>query len=107
MNVLATPIGAPALGDSSPRLCETIEGVEFSICLAAGKRIRCIVSDAALQTHFGAEAMPESWLDAFARHRVDIEGCALVASARRGAACVVFLNDSAGRLKVVAGGCRD
>ena len=90
--------------DPAPRLCGTVEGVEFWIRLPGGRHLRCVITESALQGHFGAEGdQPESWLDAFARHRGDIEGCALAASARRENVHVVLVTDSDGRLRASVG----
>ena len=90
----------------APRLCGAVEGVEFWIRLPNGRHLRCVITETALQGHFGAEVdRPDSWLSAFARHRGDIESRALAASARRDDVHVVLVNDSEGRLRTSVGRC--
>ena len=92
--------------DPAPRLCGTVEGVEFWIRVPCGRHLRCVITESALHGHFGAEGdRPESWLDAFARHRRDIEGHALAASARREDVHVVLVTDLEGRLRASVGRC--
>lgn len=87
-----------------PRLCHSIEGVEFWIPLPRGQRLRCVITEAALQGHYGADAAPpQAWLNAFERHRRDIEARALDASGRRVDVHVVLVTDAYGRLKATAG----
>ena len=89
------------------RLCGTVEGIEFWIHLQRGQQLRCVITEAALQDHYGADVDdPSSWLDAFVRHRDDIERRALAASARRDDVHVVIVNDADGKLIVSAGRCR-
>ncbi len=98
----ATP--KPAGDTSPPRLSGTVEGVEFRIVLAHERHLRCVITESALRVHFGARPDdPGSWLEAFRRHRIDIECHALAAAARRDGVHVVLLRDSSGRLKSVAG----
>lgn len=104
MDQLDIPIRATARKVPPPRLCPTVEGVEFWIRSPSGGRLRCVITETALQGHYGAEEdRPASWLDAFAQHRVDIEGRALVASARRDDVHVVLVTDAEGRLKISVG----
>lgn len=92
--------------DPAPRLCRMVEGVEFWIPLPLGRQLRCVITEAALQGHYGAQDdRPESWLSAFARHRREIERCALDACARRADVHVVLVNDPDGRLKSLLGHC--
>ena len=90
----------------APRLCATVEGVEFWIRLTTGRLLRCVITESALQGHYGAEdERPQSWLGAFAQHRPDIEAGALAASAHRDDVHVVIANDSEGRLRTSVGPC--
>lgn len=93
----------PELPD--PRLSGTVDGVEFWLRLARGHAMRCVITDGALQRHYGATGEPASWIRAFLRHHADIAGRALAASARRDDVHVVLLNDATGALKAVAGRC--
>lgn len=88
------------------RLCPTVEGVEFWIPLPHDRRVRCVITEAALQSHYGADSeLPESWIAAFARHRRDIEARALRAAGRREDVHVVLVNDDLGQLRATAGRC--
>ena len=87
-----------------PRLCHTVEGVEFWIRSPSGQPLRCVITESALQGHYGAEDdRPASWLAAFTQHHADIEGRALAASARRDDVHLVLVIDSEGRLKTSVG----
>jgi hypothetical protein len=89
------------------QLCATVRGVEFWIPLQRGHQLRCVITDAALKDHYGADDDdPASWLGAFERHRGEIEHRALAASARRDDVHVVIVTDSEGKLTVSAGRCR-
>jgi hypothetical protein len=106
MHAIETPSRPARCAAPPPRLCGTVEGVEFWIPLPNGRRLRCVITEAALQGHYGAEAdRPESWLFAFARHRPDIEDRVLAAAARREDVHVVLVTDSDGRLKASVGPC--
>ena len=106
MHSLDMPMCSVARDDFAPRLCATIEGVEFWLAVSRGRRLRCVIAESALQAHYGAQAEdPSSWMKAFARHRHDIEARALAAAARRDDVHVVLVNDSAGQLKSAVGRC--
>jgi len=89
-----------------PQLCTTVEGVVFWVRLPRGHHVRCLITDGALERHYGAQAeRPDTWLQAFMRHRRDIEARALAASGRRDDVHVVLVNDSLGVLRASAGRC--
>ena len=88
-----------------PRPCDSVQGVEFWIESPLGGRLRCVITEAALQTHFGATEQELSWLSAFMTHRRDIEQLARQALARREDVHVVLVNDSDGRLRASVGRC--
>lgn len=97
---------APRQDAIAPRLSASVEGVEFWITSAGGERLRCVITDAALQAHCGTEANDrESWLQAFLQHRDDIEQLAYAACDRRDDVHVIVVTDSSGHLKAIAGRC--
>ena len=106
MEYLDSGTSAPAIPVSPPRLCGSVEGVEFWVAQPRGRPLRCVITEAALQCHCGAvDERPESWMSAFLRYRDDIEGRALAATERRDNVHVVIVTDSEGRLKAAAGRC--
>lgn len=70
-----------------------------------GQPLRCVITDAALQSHFGAAADGASWVDAFLQNRTDIERRARDATGRREDVHVVLLTDTGGRLRAAVGRC--
>jgi hypothetical protein len=103
MPQLDSPVRTTCRDLPERRLCEAVEGVEFWVALRDGGRLRCVIIGAALHRHYGAhEEAQQSWLEAFDRHRDDIEARALQASGRRDDVHVVILNDGAGVLRAVA-----
>ena len=106
MNELGIPLRSATREVPPTRLCSTVEGVEFWIRSPGGHPLRCVITETALQGHYGAEQdRPASWMDAFERHHVDIEGRALAACAHRDDMHVVLVTDSEGRLKAAVGRC--
>lgn len=106
MDQLDLSAGSKTHAELAPRLCGTVEGVEFWIRLPRGQVLRCVITETALHGHYGAEDdRPESWLSAFAHHRRDIEARALAATARREDVRVVLVNDLEGTLKISLGRC--
>jgi hypothetical protein len=101
----AVPRG-PMPGDTIPRLCGTVEGVEFWISRPDGTPLRCVVTAPALRQHFGAEDdTPAAWMAAFFLHRRAVEARALAASRRRDDVRVVLVTDDEGELRAAAGRC--
>lgn len=95
-----------ALAEMPPRLCASVEGVEFWIALSTGRRVRCVITEAALRVQYDAqEDRPDSWMASFERHRVAIERRALLATGRREDVRVVVLHETAGRFLASAGRC--
>lgn len=90
----------------APRLCNSVEGVEFWVVTPRSRALRCVITGVALQVHYGADAeSPDGWLRAFQAHRQDIEGRALGAAGRRDDVHVVLVTDGSGTLRTVAGRC--
>ena len=56
------------------RLCRIVEGVEFTV-VEQGITIRALILRDALETFFGADETPDSWIHAYRKHR-DIIDCA-------------------------------
>jgi hypothetical protein len=105
MHLLDLPARPAANDVPLPHPCESVQGVEFWIRSASGRRLRCVITEAALQAHYGAIETEESWVEAFLRHRADIELRACDATGRREDVHVVLLTDSDGRLKTAVGRC--
>lgn len=56
------------------RLCEVVQGVEFTVA-EQDELIRVLILRDALEAHFGAGEEPDSWLHAYQRH-ADAIDCA-------------------------------
>jgi hypothetical protein len=57
------------------RLCEIVQGVQFTV-IEAEENIRAIILRDALEEFFGADAEPESWLLAYRKHQDIIDSAA-------------------------------
>ena len=63
------------------RLCPVVQGVEFTV-VEQGVRIRALILRDALETFYGADEQPSSWLSAYKRHQDAID-CAAADRYRR------------------------
>ena len=105
MAELAPSTRPPQARRRVPRRCGTVDGVEFWLREGPCRDVRCVITDGALERHYGATDDPTSWLSAFLRHRGDIEKRALAAAQQRADVHVVLLVDPTGDLKAAAGRC--
>lgn len=76
--------------DESVKLCDVIEGVQFTV-LEQGVAIRALILRDALEEFFGADASPQSWLSAYREHKRTINR----------AACERYRNDPAATVTVL------
>ncbi|WP_157991372.1 DUF1488 family protein [Caldimonas tepidiphila] len=77
--------------DDRVRLCPVVQGVQFTVEDGA-TTLRCLILRDALETRFGADASPDSWLRAYVAHADVIDAAALLQHRLRPGEPVVVLS---------------